>query len=450
MEQSSPNLGRIGGEILSLTRSELYLDLPYLDAALCGLRFAPGDGLTLSLATDGETLFYNGSYLAERYLRGSAHVDRAYLHIILHCMLRHLSKKSGREPQLWDLACDIAVESILDALALPRLGDNRSPGRNKVYGECLEEMKVLTAEGVYLHFRRARPDEYRLAQLQRDFLQDDHGLWDPPRRDGERNARQDRKWKDLSEKTQTGLETVLAGKATGGEPVLEQIRVAVRDEVDFRAFLRRFAAPREVMHVDGDAFDPIYYAYGLEVYGNMPLVEPPESREEKRIEDLVLAIDTSMSTQGETVRRLLACTYSVLRSTETFTRKVRIHLIQCDNMVREETVLRDLDDLRAYMERFTLHGGSATDFRPVFDRVRERMEQGAFTHLRGLIYFTDGMGVYPEKRPPYETAFVLPQEPPLSIPFPTWAVKLVLGERDVEKAIEETEDWEEPEALPQL
>ena len=78
-------------------------------------------------------------------------------------------------------------------------------------------------------------------------LVDDHGLWDPERQDGQdQSRRQDQKWQDLSGKTQTGLETVLSDKGTGGEAVLEQVRVAVRDDVDYRAFLRRFAAPREV------------------------------------------------------------------------------------------------------------------------------------------------------------------------------------------------------------
>ena len=70
--------------------------------------------------------------------------------------------------------------------------------------------------------------------------------------------------------------------------VLEQIQVANRDDVDYRAFLRRFAVPREVLGVDGDAFDYGFYSYGLRLYGNMPLVEPTETREEKRIEDFVI------------------------------------------------------------------------------------------------------------------------------------------------------------------
>mgnify|MGYP002693387310 CR=1 FL=1 len=270
----------------------------------------------------------------------------------------------------------------------------------------------------------------------------------------EQSQRQDERWKDLSEKTQTSMETILAGQAVGGEAVLEQIQVANRDDVDYRAFLRRFAVPREVMAVDGDAFDYGFYTYGLRLYGNMPLVEPPETKEEKRIEDFVIAVDTSMSTSGDLVRQFLACTYAILRSTETFTRKVNIRILQCDDQIRSDTVIRDLEELKDYMEHFTLAGGSATDFRPVFQHVAQLQAAGTFTSLRGLIYFTDGMGVYPQKRPPYETAFVLLEEPPMSVSFPPWAIRLVLDLPGLEKAVRETAeelpDLIDLDELPQL
>ncbi|WP_297709646.1 VWA-like domain-containing protein [Dysosmobacter sp.] len=445
----------IGREILFAARNELYLNLPYLDVALCALAFQPGGEVTLSLATDGETLYYDGSWLSDRYLRSRVLTNRAYLHVILHCMLRHLGKKQGKAPELWDLACDAAVESILDELDYPCLNEGTVPMKQKFWGECRREMKVLTAEGIYRHLLRRNLPPYELAQLQRVFLVDDHGLWAPEdQQDQKQQSRQDQKWQDLSEKTQTGLETVMSQQGAGGETVLEQMRVANREDVDYRAFLRRFAVPREVMAVDGDAFDYIFYTYGLQLYGNMPLVEPPETKEEKRIEDFVIAVDTSMSTSGALVREFLACTYAILRSTETFTRKVNIRILQCDNQVRADTVIHDLEELKTYMENFQLAGGSATDFRPVFAYVAQLQAQGEFTNLRGLVYFTDGMGIYPKKRPPYDTAFVLLEEPPLSVQMPPWAIRLVLTEPALEKARQETQaawtddiDWDE---LPQL
>lgn len=451
VEQSYENIGR---EILSAARNELYMNLPYLDAALCALTFQPGGGITLSLAVDGESLYYDGAFLSERYLRSRTAVNRAYLHVILHCMLRHLAKKRGRVPELWDLSCDAAVESILDGLDYPCLAGDAAPARRKFYGECRMDMPVLTAEGIYRRLLRLSLPEYELARLQRLFLVDDHGLWDMERKDSrERSQRQDERWRDLSEKTRTGMETVLAGQSAGGETVLEQIRVAVRDDVDYRTFLRRFAVPREVMAVDGGAFDYGFYAYGLRLYGNLPLVEPPETREAKRIEDFVIAVDTSMSTSGELVRQFLACTYAILRSTETFTRKVNIRILQCDDQVRSDTVLHDLEDLRRYMEDFQLSGGSATDFRPVFDYVARLRREGAFTNLRGLIYFTDGMGIYPQRRPPWETAFVLLEEPPMSVRVPPWAIRLVLDLPGLERAVSaaaELPDMMDLAELPEL
>ena len=451
LEQPGRNLTEIGEEILLVSRNELYMSLPYLDVALCALRFQPGGDVTLSLATDGETLFYDGAWLADRYLRSRVFTDRAYLHVILHCMLRHLAKKKGKVPELWDLACDAAVESILDGLDYPCLNEGTVPAKQKFYGECRAGIPVLTAEGIYRRFLRQNLPEYELAQLQRRFLVDDHILWEPQQRDDqEQSKRQDEKWQDLSGKTQTGMETMLSDRGSGGEAVLEQVRVAVRDDVDYRAFLRRFAAPREVAAVDGDAFDYIFYTYGLQLYGNMPLVEPPETREEHRIEDFVIAVDTSMSTSGELVRQFLACTYAVLRSAGTFTRKVNIHIIQCDDQIRSDTAIEDLEELRDYMDHFSLNGGSATDFRPVFDHVAKLLEAKMFNNLRGLLYFTDGMGVYPEKRPPYDTAFILLGEPPLSVRMPPWAIRLVLELPDLERAAREAVvdlpdeiDWDE-------
>ena len=453
MSQQVHDLDKVGEDILLACRNELYLNLPYLDVVLCGLEFRAGKEMTLSLATDGQVLHYNGNFLAERYLRGRVLCNRAYLHVLLHCMLRHLAKKRERVPELWDLACDAAVESILDELQYPCLELGFVPAKQKFYGECRAEMPVLTAEGIYRYLQKQNYNEYQLAQLQRVFVVDDHGLWAPPEKDDrERSQNQDEQWRDRSEKTRTAMETVLAGQAAGGQAVLEQVKVATRDDVDYRAFLRRFAVPREVMAVDGDAFDYVFYTYGLQLYGNMPLIEHPETREEKRIEDFVIAIDTSMSTNGELVRQFLACTYAILRSTETFTRKVNIHILQCDNQVRSETRITDLEELRRYMEHFELSGGSATDFRPVFQRVQELQNEGAFNSLRGLLYFTDGMGIYPQKRPPYDTAFILLEEPPLSVKMPPWAIRLVLDSPALERTVKELDftldsDLEE---LPQL
>ena len=72
-----------------------------------------------------------------------------------------------------------------------------------------------------------------------------------------------------------------------------------------------------------DSFDPIYYNLGLELYGNMPLIEPLETKEMKKIEDFVIVLDTSMSCNGSLIRRFLEETYSVLSESESFSVRFR-------------------------------------------------------------------------------------------------------------------------------
>ena len=449
MEKS--DLTSVGFEILSDSRNRLYMNLPYMDRALFALVPVPGDRITVSTATDGEKLYYSGSFLADLYLRGVEKVNRLYLHIILHCILRHPFKKAGHDSALWDIACDAAVESILDNLPYACLGPGSAPVRQKFYGECLSEMKVLTAEGIYRKLFMERRSEYDLATLQRQFLGDDHGLWDMEKKDDRQSADRDQRWKDIASKVQTEMETALSEEANGGEAVLEQVRISARNDVDYRAFLRRFASSHEIVKSDPDGFDYIYYCYGLQRYGNMPLIEFPETKEEKRIEDLVIAIDTSMSTSGDLVREFLSCTYSILRTTETFTNRFNIHIVQCDDTLRSDTVIRTTEELKKYMENISLRGGSATDFRPVFDHIEELRKSGELRSMRGLIYFTDGLGIYPSRRPDYDAAFVLMEEPPMSYRMPPWCIKIVLDLPAFDRVRPETGDWlDEIEELPEL
>lgn len=441
----------IGPEILSFSRNELYMSMPYLAEALFALDFSPGPGVTVSAATDGQTLYFSEDFLKDSFLRSEVKTVRLYLHTVLHCMLRHPWKRRGRAGVLWDLACDAAVESIIDSLPYSSVSYASDAVRRIFYGRCREEMRVLTAEGIYRMLLSKRLPEYELAKLQREFLGDDHGLWDMEK--NKDDEKQEQSWKNISSRTKTAMDTALSREARGGETVLESLKVETRDDIDYRAFLRRFAAPREIMHCDDDAFDYIYYTYGLRHYGNMPLIETPETKEDKRIEDFVIAVDTSMSTSGELVREFLRCTYAILMSTETFTRKLNIRIIQCDDKIRSDTVIRDLEDLKKYMDGFQLMGGSATDFRPVFEHVNGLKAEGAFTSLRGILYFTDGMGIYPEKRPDYEAAFILLEEPPLEYRMPPWCIRIMLGISGLEKASRETGDVfddEIKEEMPEL
>ena len=95
----------------------------------------------------------------------------------------------------------------------------------------------------------------------------------------------------------------------------------------------------------------------LRTYGKLPLIEPLESREVKKIHDFVIVVDTSESTAGELVKAFLKETFTLLKSQDSFFRQCRILVMQADNAVRDEVWLNDLDALDRYTAQFTLVGG---------------------------------------------------------------------------------------------
>lgn len=187
----------------------------------------------------------------------------------------------------------------------------------------------------------------------------------------------------------------------------------------------------ETVQVNDDEFDYIYYTYGLHTYGNMPLVEPLEYKDSKKIKDFVIAIDTSASCRGEVVQAFLQKTYNIMQASENFFRKVNVHILQCDSEVRQDVKITEQKEFDDFMAHGKLTGFGSTDFRPAFSYIEKLQKEQEFDDLKGLLYFTDGYGIYPEHMPDYDVAFVFLQEDENAPKVPPWAIKIVLDEEEV-------------------
>ena len=236
-----------------------------------------------------------------------------------------------------------------------------------------------------------------------------------------------REWEDVSRRMQVELETHLARQGEGAGNLVAALQAVNREVGDYGRFLERFATLHEALGVNDEEFDYIYYTFGLSRYGNMPLVEPLEYKEDRRVRDFVIAIDTSESCSGEVVRAFMAKTYGILKSSESFHERVNVHLVQCDAKVQQDTKITSLGQLESVMEGLELMGFGGTDFRPVFDYVDLLVEKGELSDLRGLVYLTDGEGVFPRRPPAYEAAFVFLDDGCPSPEVPPWALKTVLS-----------------------
>lgn len=423
-------------EIITDSRNELYLNMRFLDVALNSFYLQPTMELGRT-ATDGAGYYYNPEYLLEQYRIGNQMVNRCYLHSVLHCLFGHLWKNIEEEAvTLWNLACDITIEHILDGLYYRCLRNPSNPYRRAVYNGLLKKMPVINAEAVFHALEETEMDPRALARLILEFSVDDHNMWQRQGKEPKAPMEQQNQWKDIRDRMETDLETFSKEAAEDSKGLLEQLKVENRKRYDYRRFLQKFCVLKEEMQVDMDSFDYIFYNYGMELYGNMPLIEPQETKEIKKIEDFVIVIDTSMSCKVQLVQKFLEETYSILSQAESFYRRFRIHIIQCDERVQSDVVIEKLEQLREYMEQFEIKGMGGTDFRPAFSYVNRLLSEKAFQKLRGLIYFTDGYGTFPLKKPLYDTAFVFFREDYLDVDVPPWAMKLILDERDIGSAVD--------------
>ena len=127
------------------------------------------------------------------------------------------------------------------------------------------------------------------------------------------------------------------------------------------------------------------------------------------------------SVSQETVKRFLEEAVQILRSEETFFRKIKIHILECDAGVQKDRVIRSRKDVEALLGETKVSGFGGTDFRPVFSYLEALIEAGEFSRLRGLLYFTDGLGTFPEKPPSFPSAFILPAVQAVEPKIPPWA-----------------------------
>lgn len=482
-------------DVLSIAKAQLLVGIRFLDRALYELKPVPVD--LVPLATDGRYMYFDPMKMLMAYRRDQGYPVRVWAHMLMHCLYRHMFVSRGVDHRMWDLACDMAVEEVLRELNIRQLqGINGRVARLDALDAIRKNVKTMTAEHIYRHLLDDPPAEETLQGWEEAFSLDDHKLWyvpsfclklrtvaigdgskkdnesqqnDGEKRDGsgesedqqdgngenqngggrgqegdDENQSQDQSgqtgesmlsemWKEISERIQMDLETFAKQQGNSAGGMLQSLRSINRERCDYRQFLRKFASRTEVMRLSPDEFDYVFYTYGLSLYDDMPLVEPLEYREDKRIREFVIAIDTSGSVKGKQVQKFLQKTFTILKQEETFDRKFKLHIIQCDAAIQEDVEINTQDDFDRYIQTMNIRGLGGTDFRPVFEHVEQLRVQKKLRNLKGLIYFTDGYGTFPEKQPDYLTAFIFVDQDFQNVRVPPWAIKLLMETEELDE-----------------
>lgn len=454
MNNDFSRAAELAARITDTARNTLLIKLRFMDTAIFRLSAIPEK---TTLAVDGKNVYYGIEHILRLYKKEPNAVNRAFLHMIFHCIFRHMFVGSWVNRPMWNLACDIAVENIISSLNLSCTLCSDDGNKNSIISGIAKETNFMNAEKIYRVLLDKKLSDAEFLRIQSVFMTDDHSCWynrdefssqsesGGENGDGEGDSDSEsgntlssaidssviEEWENVSKQIEVDLETFSAEQGFGAGGMIQQLKELNREKYDYSAFLKKFAVMGETMKVNDDEFDYIFYTYGLKLYKNIPLIEPLEYKEEKRIREFVIAIDTSGSTSGETVQKFLNKTYNILKNSESYFSKVNIWIVQCDAAIQETKKITSQEEFNDYIRNFQIKGLGGTDFRPVFDFVNKLVDDKEFTRLKGMIYFTDGCGIFPQKKPDYETAFVFLQNEYNNLNVPPWAIKLILNSDEI-------------------
>lgn len=369
-------------QIWNLTREQLSVKYPFLRNFLWYFTFRTSTETTTA-GTDGSVIYFSHDFLLHTFRETPHQLEHFLLHTVGHCLLLHTIQEQTEDSATRKKNSDSAVEAF---------------------------------------FKEPYPAPFW----------DDHHFW---------NTAVNQDFLSRIALTLSSLTGVSGtgsygngSKGNSSGELSEELTIRNTGTYDFTHFLKQFARQGEEIKTDIESFDYIPYLYGLEHYGNIPLIEHLEYQEVNRLEELVIAIDTSGSCSLDTVRKFMEETYSILSNHENFFRKMNVYVIQCDSFIQDMAHITSEQDWQDYLKNLTIHGRGGTDFRPVFEYVEELRAKKELKDLKGLLYFTDGDGIYPEIPTDYKTAFVFYKEKEQHQKVPAWAACLTLDtERSNEK-----------------
>ena len=330
---------KVAAEIIQMSKNKLLVNMRFMDMALNQFRMSPRPDLTPFSACDGDVYVYDPVHILKAYMLDENLPIRNFLHSVLHCVFKHFYVNTLVDQTMWDLACDIAVESAINDLELSFLNITKAKEQVQFFDLFKNKVKNVSAEKIYRYFLDEKLSDHLVEKLSLLFKGDDHVLWyltETQKKKMNLYASHGEAvkplsnmllllqgWADIALRMQTELEVfMLQGKGAG--LLTQNLREVNRERYDYSEFLKKFAVRAEMMKLNPDEFDYNFYTYGFALYENMPLIEPLEYREVKRIREFVIAIDTSGSTSGSLVQTFVQKTYNILKSTESFFSKLNL------------------------------------------------------------------------------------------------------------------------------
>lgn len=399
---------------LAAARTRLILDKPFLGALVMHLPLRAADPKWCkTTATDAKYFYYNPAYIDRLNLEQTQFV---LAHEAMHCALSHFARRNHRQKRRWDVACDYAVNMILD--------DERMHGPDNALMNAA--YRGLTAEEIYPVLHEDPPEEIQDMHLF-DNESSDGGEGEPQEQDSgegkDASSGKDSQGASQAERQEGQDAAPEAGEAGLTPPAppsdpgqldeqwksrLAAAAQAARQAGKLSASLMRLVDDLLAPQLPWRALLARYMMNAARDDYSFQRTSRREStalmpRLSSQSVDVVVALDTSGSVREDELREFLT-------EIDALKGQVRanITLHACDDKLDVQGPWRF-----AQWEPLKLPegvaGGGGTDFRPVFEWVEQE-------HLNPdlLVYFTDAQGDFPAREPAYPVIWLVKGKSPVA------------------------------------
>lgn len=441
-------------EIMEQTMSQLKKQFWELIYAFNVLKLCAVEN-EVEMSTDWEYLYFHPKTILSHY-RQNRYEELKYqlLHIILHgLMLDFVYEKDRSDESLAWAASDLRVDYL--AILYGLCGKNQA--RTNAVWWFHNTWEKTDTFGNYIKLKKSPRKRKDLLSKAKTLACDDHRFWKLVSVEVQQN------WEDAADKIFGGKKAGDKKKSATGEAQsnlerykqLEQwenqknkdsygnqsgsfkraVKASKQSNQSYIDFLSDFLQLNDIEKEKVDSIDAMLYSYGLDLYEDVPLIEPNECEEDEAIHNIAIAIDTSGSCQGELAERFLRETGNLIRDGKNFLKNGKIYLFTCDCAIQTEDAYDACDVTPDMFEEKELYGWGGTSFVPVFERMEEiQKKEGIEFEL--LLYMTDGMGEFPEKEANFPTYFAMTKEEQENLKspeywgdfLPNWIQILSLGE----------------------
>lgn len=378
----------VESKIFEKAKVKLVLHHPFFATLALHLLEKKESGIPTT-ATDGRHLFVNEKWGSE--LKDE---ERVFVlgHEVLHLALGHLWRRGTKDPLLWNMACDYAVNEILIESGV---------GTMPKGGLYDPSFKGMTAEQIYEILKETAPKKGGLCVFLPGLGGDDEGekvplagcedIFGSMSPEEREKALSDLKehWKGLLAEAYTAAK--MRGKVPEGlERLVKEI---LQPKMRWDRILDLLVP--EVIRDD----------YDLTYPDRRFLVEPgiylPDLFSEKRY--VAVAVDTSGSRDQEDLKISVGEAVGIIRSRGVS----RVRIMAADAKITLDVMIEPQDEVP---ESFP--GGGGTNFVPVFQALEESQEKPAL-----LVYFTDGWGEFPKEPPNYPVLWIVNRGDAEKVPF---------------------------------